>query len=163
MHLRALQVEDAPYMLEWMHDYSVVKDLQADFMSKTLSDCCAFIRHSQSDTDNLNLAIADDQNIYMGTVSLKHIKSDCAEMAIVVRKSAMGKGFSAYAIHAIAEVGFEKKGLSYIYWCVSPNNQRAIRFYNKNGFERFDVVGLGIDGYSAKQIDEYLWYKKSRG
>ena len=37
MRLRQLRMEDAPLMLEWMHDYDVVSKLKTDFMSKTLS------------------------------------------------------------------------------------------------------------------------------
>ena len=36
MKLRKLDVKDAPFMLEWMHSADVVKNLQADFASKTI-------------------------------------------------------------------------------------------------------------------------------
>ena len=41
-----LQAKDAPFMLEWMHDMSVVGALKADFTKKTLADCEAFIREA---------------------------------------------------------------------------------------------------------------------
>lgn len=34
-------------MFEWMHDETVVKDMQADFSSKTLEDCNLFIHFSK--------------------------------------------------------------------------------------------------------------------
>ena len=36
MRLRKLQLKDAPLMLEWMHDESVVHDLHTDFASKSI-------------------------------------------------------------------------------------------------------------------------------
>ena len=36
MKLRKLELKDAPLMLEWMHDETVVEDLHTDFASKTI-------------------------------------------------------------------------------------------------------------------------------
>ena len=60
MYLRKLKIKDAPLMLEWMHDDSVVHDLHTNFASKTLDDCKAFILANQEYTDNVNLAIVSD-------------------------------------------------------------------------------------------------------
>ena len=46
MRLRKLELKDASLMLGWMHDETVVKDMQADFSSKTLEDCNHFILSS---------------------------------------------------------------------------------------------------------------------
>lgn len=92
MRLRKLELKDAPLMLEWMHDETVVKDMQADFSSKTLEDCNHFFLSSKDIRKNLHLAIVDENDEYMGTVSLKNIEEDKAEFAITVRKYAMGKG-----------------------------------------------------------------------
>ena len=61
MKLRQLQDADAPLMLEWMHDPSVVSCLFTNFAEKTLSDCQRFIAYSKTCTDDLHLAIADDR------------------------------------------------------------------------------------------------------
>ena len=59
MKLRKLELKDAPLMLEWMHDESVVKDMQADFSSKTLEDCDLFVLSSKDTLKNLHLPIVD--------------------------------------------------------------------------------------------------------
>ena len=38
MRLRNLELKDAPLMLEWMHDESVVGKLKGNFIEKTLAD-----------------------------------------------------------------------------------------------------------------------------
>lgn len=134
MRLRNLELKDAPLMLEWMHDLSVVEFMQADFASKSLDDCMQFIRSSSA--ESIHFAIVDDEDEYMGTVSLKHITMQEAEFAIAVRKAAMGKGFSFYAMKEMIRYGFEVLHLSHIYWCVNPENKRAIKFYDKNGYAR---------------------------
>ena len=149
MKLREFLMKDAPLMLEWMHDDYVVHDMKTDFTSKTLEDCISFINAAQDTTENLHLAIVDDNDTYMGTVSLKSISNYAAEFAITVRKSAMGNGFAKHAMSAIIEKGFKELDLKNIYWFVSPQNARALRFYDKNGYMRTnraevqDIVGRG--------------------
>lgn len=157
--LRRLETKDAPLMLEWMHDDSVTHDLQTDFASKTMDDALSFINNSLNDENNLNLAIVNDEDEYMGTVSLKHIDGPSAEFAITVRTAAMGKGYSIYAMNRIMEIAKGEYGLEYVYWCVSPDNKRAVRFYDKNGFTRISPDELSIRGsYTKEQITGYYWY-----
>lgn len=159
MHLRKLKQEDAPLMLEWMHDQSVVKDLQANFVAKTLDDCNAFIKAAEDGTKNLHLAIVNDDDEYMGTVSLKDIEDGTAEFAITIRKCAMGHGYSRDGMAAIIKMGFDELNLSKIFWCVDPVNQRAVRFYDKNGYQRVAADELPIgDSYTFEQVKKYLWY-----
>jgi diamine N-acetyltransferase len=165
MKIRKLKMKDATLMLEWMHDLSVVKDLKTDFSCKTLQDCEHFINMSQNMVDDIHLAVVDDEDEYMGTVSLKHIERDTAEFGIVIRKVAMGKGYSQYGMSEILKIGFDDLKIKKIYWCVSADNKRALRFYDKNRFERiilkndevYEIVRtLGI--YSEDNIEEYIWY-----
>lgn len=164
MKLRRLELKDAPFMLEWMHDESVVKDLRTNFLEKTIEDCECFIIAAQKDKRNLNLAIADDNDTYMGTISLKNIKQKSAEFGITIRTEAMGKGYSKSAMQEILKVGFKDLGLIQIYWCVSPNNKRAVRFYDKNGYQRVLPEKLrDIDeGYTPEQIASYIWYLEEK-
>ena len=163
MKLRKLEEKDADKMLEWMHDKSVVKCLPTDFMHKNIDDCIEFTNATSA--DSLHFAIADDiTDEYMGTVSLKHIYETEAEFAIAIRNCAMGKGYSKQAMHEMIEYGFNNLGLKKIYWCVSPDNKRAIRFYDKNGYAHCNANELTIKGqYSKEEINSYCWYKKTKG
>lgn len=169
MKIRKLSLNDAPLMLEWMHDPDVVKDLQADFAAKTMEDCRAFIENAQDTSVDLHMAITDDNDEYMGTVSLKHIRVETAEFGITIRKAAMGKGLSRTAMAEIISYGFCELGLKYIYWCVNPVNIRAVRFYDKNGYQRMNVnlseIRKNIDeigAYTSAQIEQYIWYCASQ-
>ena len=159
MRLRNLEMRDARRMLEWMHDYFVVEKMQTNFLNKTIEDCQSFINNSHSEKE-LHLAIVDDSDTYMGTVSLKRITKDTAEFAIAVRRDAMGQGYSIWAMNEILKMGFEKYRLKYIYWCVSTNNIRALRFYDKNHFSRVEANKIVIaGGYTNEQINTYVWYQ----
>lgn len=159
MKLRKLERKDAPFMLEWMHDPAVAENMQTDFANKTIEDCETFIDIGRRDKENIHLAIVDDNDEYMGTVSLKHITAFEAEFAITVRKSAMGKGYSQYGMEEIIRYGFCDLGIEAIYWCVSPENRRAIRFYDKNGYQRAELPEKCPGGYLPEQSRRYIWYK----
>ncbi len=161
MHIRKLKQSDAPLMIEWMHDKSVVEKLRGDFFAKTIDDCRRFIEGSISNS-NINLAIASDTDEYMGTVSLRNIENGTAEFAIAVRSEAMRKGYSWFGMESILKKAFDELNLDCVYWCVSRENERAIRFYDKHNFnEVVDVPQSISDRY--KGIDNLKWYSTLKG
>lgn len=137
MLLRRLQMKDAPLMLEWMHDSDAVAHMHARFGAMTLADCQGFICSAQTDSPNLHRAVVDENDTYLGTVSLKKVDKQRrqAEFAIAVRRAAMGQGVSSWAMKAILALGFKELGLQRIYWCTDATNIRACRFYAKQGFQ----------------------------
>lgn len=160
MRLRELRTDDAPLMLEWMHDKLVTCFLRTDFASKSLDDCIDFISNAVND-ENINLAVVDENDEYMGTVSLKNIYHNSAELAITMRSKAMGKGIASDAMKEIIRIAFEQENIKYVYWCVSPENKRAVKFYEKNGYVRDDAAKKMIRGkYSEEEISRYIWYLK---
>lgn len=136
MKLRELELKDAPLMLEWMHDESLVEFLQANFKEKQLSDCEAFIKACKKDEENKNWAICSDEDEYLGTISLKHIdqKNGNAEYAISMRKCALGTGASRFGSEELLRIAFEEMGLNRVYLNVLVDNIRANKFYEKMGF-----------------------------
>jgi len=185
MYLRKLQLKDAPLMLAWMHDRNVTGHLRADFASKTLEDAERFIGESLAEGKNadacgdanarsledegkeraqrdIHLAIASDEDEYMGTVSLRHIENGSAEFAITVRAEAMGRGYSWFGMESILDKAFTELSLESVYWCVSRDNKRAVRFYDKHNFhEVLDIPQDVLDRYEG--VTNLKWYSVLRG
>lgn len=164
MKLRKLEMKDAPFMLEWMHDESVVSELKGNFSQKTLSDAEAFITAAQNKKKNIHLAIASDEDEYMGTVSLKSIDKEnrSAEFAITVRKIAMSRGYSWFAMEEIIKMAFDELDLQSVYWCVSRKNKRAVRFYDKHNFhEAIDIPPAILSRYEG--LVDLKWYSVLKG
>lgn len=164
MLLRKLMLKDAPLMLEWMHDKEVVKYLSSKFANKTLDDAIRFIEDSNKDNGNIHLAIVSDEDEYMGTVSLKNIdrENNSAELAIIVRRCAMSRGYSWYGMEEIIKKAFEEYELENVYWCVSKKNKKAIRFYDKHNFhEVFDISEDILKRYNG--VEELKWYSVIKG
>lgn len=164
MKLRDLELKDAPLMLEWMHDQSVVANLRGNFLGKTIKDAEEFIKLSRNKLQNIHLAIATDEDEYMGTVSLKNVGRDnnSAEFAITVRKSAMGRGYSWYGMEEIIRRAFEEYNLESVYWCVSRNNERAVRFYDKHNFHEAVDISKEIRNRYA-EMKNLKWYSVLKG
>lgn len=155
-------MKDAPLMLEWMHDKNVIEDMRTDFSKKTIEDAEAFIKMSRDASQDMHLAIASDEDVYMGTVSLKHIENGSAEFAITVRSEAMGRGYSWFGMEEIINKAFNELHLNSVYWCVSRSNSRAVHFYDKHNFkEIIDVPKNALSRYQG--IDNLKWYSVLSG
>lgn len=160
MKLRKLQGKDAPYMLEWMHDEELVRHMHKNFSAMKIEDCRHFIEKSDKTEIDVHFAIADENDEYLGTVSLKDIHNGHAEFGIVVRRKAMGKGVAAEAMKKMLQYGLEKFALDFVFWCVDKSNQRALSFYDKNKYARIDYVTLGVSvHYDEKYARQFVWYK----
>ena len=161
MKLRKLELKDAPLMLEWMHDKDVTANMNRDFSSLSIEDCERFISNSVNNKQNVHMAVVDDNDEYLGTVSLKSVDYEKrnAEFAITIRKCAMGRGVSSYAMQEIIRIGIEEMNLDCVYWCVSPVNVRAVKFYDKNDYTRVDYHSLCVDAdYDEELINAFIWY-----
>ena len=111
---------------------------------------------------NIHLAIVSDEDEYMGTVSLKNVEDASAEFAITVRKSAMGRGYSWFGMEEIIRIAFEEYGLESVYWCVSRENERAVRFYDKHNFhEALDIPASVLSRY--EDVNNLKWYSVMKG
>ena len=147
--LRCLEEKDAPLMLEWMHDNEINCNFQADFASSTLESVLNFIRGS-FDNENQNFAIVDENDEYLGTITLKHISyiNRNADYAIVTRKKAQGTGAAKAATLELLKYAFEELKLHRVYLNVLAENIRAQKLYEKCGFvyEGSAVDAIVING-----------------
>ncbi|MBE5822589.1 MAG: GNAT family N-acetyltransferase [Butyrivibrio sp.] len=160
--LRSLELKDAKYMHEWMQDDSVVHYLNKDFGKMTIKDCERFIVDGATSNTDYHQAIVNDENDeYLGTVSLKNIDRETriAEFGITVRTCAMGTGAAYEAMCLIMRTGFAEFDLEDIYWYVNQDNVRALKFYDKHGFRRwqFDDVRRKLLPY-YKENSHYIWF-----
>lgn len=161
MIIRTLKQKDLPFMMEWMQDDDIVKNFQTDFKSFTKEKVEAFIESASKQSlldNNLSYAIVDEDDCYLGTISLKNIDREHrnAEYAIVSRKAAHGKGYAKRASEEILKVAFCELGLEKVYLYVSVNNVGANKFYRKFGFVEEGVFRkhTKIDG----ELTDIRWY-----
>lgn len=136
MKLRRLDLNDAPRMLEWMHDTDVTQYFRFDGKASTIQTVEKFIKESSLNQAAQHYAVTTDNDKYMGTVSLKNIdlENKHAEYAISLHMDAIGKGYARFATDNILKVAFNELHLNKVYLNVLSINVRANRFYEKYGF-----------------------------
>lgn len=139
MLLRQLKEKDAEGMLEWMHDPEIQKNFRFETDNRKLKDVIDFIQKAEIRPINgksIHYAIVDEQDEYLGTISLKNIdlESRNAEYAISLRKKAQGKGIASRATKEILNLAFNCFHLERVYLNVLSGNEKAIRLYEKCGF-----------------------------
>lgn len=136
MKLRKLELKDAPLILEWMHDETINRFFQKDFAKFTVADIEKSITSSINDSNNIDFAVTNENDLYLGTVSLKNIDdaNKNAEYAISFRNCGIGKGCAKFATDEILKIAFCDLKLERIYLNVLSENIRANKFYSKYGF-----------------------------
>ncbi len=170
VYLRRLQKEDALYMLEWMHDADIQSVFAKNMASITIEQALAFISSADVPDDedrdisqwggkDIHFAITNKEtNEYLGTISLKNInlKNCDAEYAISTRKTVHGTGAAAEATALLLKKAFNAYELHRVYLNVLSENKRAMRFYEKCGFQREGEFRDAI-----RKNDKYMnlsWY-----
>lgn len=156
--LRPLETRDAPFMLEWMQEPSIAGMFRFDAESMTIEGCMDYITQAGESENDLHYAIADRNDEYLGTISLKNIDKDRgeAEYAISTRKKVHGMGVAAEATEKLLNIAFETLGLKRVYLNVMTENIRANKFYQKCGFvlERTEK-----DAFESKgKMHDLNWY-----
>ena len=136
LSLRQLEDKDAPLMLEWMRDTEVARHFRFDASRATLVSIKDFIKKSKNMDIDANFAIVNENDEYLGTVSLKNIDNSAknAEYAISLRKRAQGCGCGYAATVKILEYAYYSLGLDRVYLNVLSENVVAVKFYERFGF-----------------------------
>lgn len=156
--LRSLQIDDLNYMYEWMTDSEVTKYLVLTRMPFSKDDLLGFIKNSWRNDKDIHFAIADDNDEYVGTISLKSINytDRNAEYAIAMRRKYWGKNYAMEATKRIIDFGFNKLNLHKIYLNVPASNIRAHKFYTKFGFQRENIFKEHL--YLNGIYEDLIWY-----
>ena len=160
IRLRRLQEKDAEGMYEWMTDPEITCFFRFDASSVSLQTCKDYIKHAYDDLNSMHYAIADENDEYLGTISLKNITDKDAEYAISTRKKAHGMGAAYKATLEILRIAFEEYKLEKVYLNVLADNKRADRFYQKCGFSQYcsENDHIYING-KYKRLNWYVFNK----
>ncbi|HXG36842.1 MAG TPA: GNAT family protein, partial [Dehalococcoidia bacterium] len=138
VRLRPVEERDLRKFVSWLADPEVRYWLSLP-EAPTLSSERQWLRDSREETDRLVWAIETGDGRLIGTIDLHYIDETegRAQLGVAIQdKSEWSKGYGADAIrqvlkHAFTEVGLRRVGLT-----VDVDNVRAIRCYEKCGFQR---------------------------
>ena len=156
--LRPLQTKDAARMTQMMKDEQTTRYLQIGGKDYTEETALRFISGTGDESENLHRAVVDENDIYQGSISLKHIDRETgeAEYAVSMHPDAQGKGAASVATAGILEIAFRQLELKRVYLNVLDENERANRFYQKFGFQYTHSDTMDFHGVEKK----LNWYEQ---
>ena len=159
MKLRDFKEKDLDGMIEWMHSTISEEVFAKDFNHFSEEKVLNFIKNAKNYENEIHLACVDDNDEYLGTVSLKNIDNDNknAEYAISFREKAFGTGASSFATKEILRIAFTELKLEKVYLNVLEINKRANAFYNKMGFKKVGVFKNHI--LKKDKFYNLVWYE----
>ena len=163
MKLRKILYKDIPFILEWMKDSNINKYFRFNPDNINEDSIRKFIDESNGDSFNFHYAITEDDDEYLGTISLKNINNidKNAEYAIALRNKSIGTQIASVATKEILRIGFDDLKLAKVYLNVLSYNKRAIAFYEKMGFK---YEGEFKNHVMIRQnLENLKWYAYYRG
>ena len=143
--LRPVEREDLPRYVRWFGDPEVRRHLLA-YLPFSLAQeerwYEGLLDRLESGHDVL-LAVDTAEGVHIGNIGLHDIdwKNRSAELGIVIGdKEYWGQGFGTDAVRTMLRVAFEEMNLHRVCLRVDADNARAIRCYEKCGFETEGVL-----------------------
>jgi RimJ/RimL family protein N-acetyltransferase len=152
VQLRAFEKEDLDAVVRWVNTEAVTQYL-SDSLIYPISrademkwlESIAVTNHREK-----VFAIVTTENELIGSVGLHNINwvERKAELGIMIGEPRYwGKGYGSDAVRRILRIAFEKMNINRVYLRVFENNPRAIRVYEKCGFQKEGL--LRQDHYSG--------------
>lgn len=147
LYLRPLEQEDVPTCLRWINDPEVTRTLAAYRPLNEPREREWFEGHYKDDREIILAIVLKKQDKHVGNTGLHRIdwKNRETELGIMIGETEeWNKGYGTEAIGLMLDYGFERLNLHRIYLRVYANNPRAIRCYEKAGFQREGVLRESI-------------------
>lgn len=136
--LRAVEPEDVPLHHRWFNDPDVTRWLGLRYpLSVAAVEQRALVEPSFADT-RLTI-VANDTGAVVGLTALRRATPENrdAEFDLVVgERAAWGRGYGTDATRAACRYAFERLGLHRVHLWVFPENEGAVRIYERVGFVR---------------------------
>lgn len=144
VNIRAVERDDLPRYVRWLNDPEVRENL-AMFYPMSLAEEEKWFEDKilKRDENNKTFAIETKDGVHIGGTGLDSInwKDRNAEFGIFIgEKDYWNKGYGTDATKTIVKFAFEEMNLARVYLRVYDDNPRAIRVYEKAGFEREGVL-----------------------
>jgi len=138
VNLRPIRREDSALLYEWITDRELVI-LNSPYWPISDIDHEAWIESMMLQRSDLVIFVIEDETRNpIGTCQLVNINwlHRGAELQIRIAPEAQGRGLGTLAIRKLCNFGFADLGLHRICLNVGESNLRAIRAYEKAGFQR---------------------------
>ncbi|MEW5974456.1 MAG: GNAT family protein [Acidobacteriota bacterium] len=141
VHLRAFEKEDLDRIVRWVNDEAITRFLSdALIYPVSRADEARWLESvSMSNHRDKVFAVETEGHDLIGSIGLHAINwvERKAELGVMIgEKRYWNRGYGSAAVNAVLRIAFEKMNLNRVFLRVHENNTRAIRVYEKCGFQR---------------------------
>jgi RimJ/RimL family protein N-acetyltransferase len=140
--LRALEHDDLPRFVRWINDPETRRFMAMRYPLSLAEEETWWQCRYERESDYI-FAIETQDKIYIGNVGLHNIEHENRRgmLGIIIgEKSYWGQGYGPDAIRAMLRWAFEYLNLNRVYLTAYAYNERAIRCYEKCGFQHEGVM-----------------------
>jgi diamine N-acetyltransferase len=138
LYLRPIEPKDIPSLVTWFNDPEVSRTLRR-YRPMMPEHVKAFVdRVSQSETDLALAIVVREGDLFIGTTGLHDLEVRHRHVAFGISigmKTAWGKGYGTEATRLMIRHAFQTLNLNRVSLDVYEFNQRAVRCYEKAGFQ----------------------------
>jgi RimJ/RimL family protein N-acetyltransferase len=135
--IRPLRREDVPELMAWDDDPEVHRLTGKKFT--TAGTAGAWWDDLARDRARVAMAILDDGGRLIGDVALENVswRAGDAEIRISIGdKACWNRGYGTEALREVERIAFGQLNLKSLYLRVSEDNRRALRAYEKAGYQK---------------------------
>ncbi len=158
VRLRAIERDDIPRFVTWFNDPEVRRHLEAYRPLSYVMEEKWFEAHAQLDPNEHLFAIETADGVHIGNIGLHRVnwKDRNAELGIVIgEREYWGQGYGTDAILTMLNYAFDTLNLHRVFLRVNADNPRAIRCYEKCGFEHEGTLRQAVFAQGHYK-DQYL-------
>ena len=135
--LRSIERSDIPTFVRWFNDRAVTRFL-ARQQPMSLAEEERWFEHRLENPEGFIFGIAAEDGALVGNIGLHQInwKDRHAMLGIVIgEKEYWGRGYGTDAISTMLRFAFNEQNLHRVWLYVYPENERALRCYERCGFQ----------------------------
>jgi RimJ/RimL family protein N-acetyltransferase len=138
VRLRPVEESDLPHFVRWLPDPELNRWLEHMENPPTLEEEYEWWHEKRSDPDCVLWAIEGAEGRLVGTIELRlTLRAERAELGVAIHdRTQWGKGLGTEAVRLVVDYAFEELNLNRVELTTDEENARAIRCYEKVGFER---------------------------
>lgn len=137
IRLRAIERSDIPTFVRWINDPEVIAHL-LPYLPISQAQEEQWFEDYLRDTNRHIFGIETSDGKLIGNVALEHVnwKDRCAELGIMIgEKDYWDEGYGTDAVRTVLGFAFREMNLHRVFLRVFEDNARAIRCYEKCGFQ----------------------------
>ena len=142
--LRLLQPDDLPYTLAWRNEVDVRKWFKFSGVVSLEQHLVWFEKYQLKDDDFVFMALHSQTNERLGQLAIYDVDSTLRQAEVgrfIAAPAAAGKGFMTDALHGLAQIAERQLKLSRLFLEVFSSNARAIRLYERVGYQDCGATG----------------------